>query len=75
MCKTMFGRKPKFIRSDNGVEYVNRQFVEYLQHEGIQQHKTAPYTPQQNGVAERKNRTLIEMARCMILESELGNQF
>lgn len=50
MCKTMFGRNPKFIRSDNGGEYVNRQFDEYLQQEGIQQHKTAPYTPQQNDV-------------------------
>lgn len=75
ICKTMFGRKPKFIRSDNGGEYVNKQFTEYLQQEGIQQQKTAPYTPQQNGLAERKNRTLIEMARCMILESGMGNSF
>lgn len=75
MCKTMFGRKPKFIRSDNGGEYVNKQFIAYLQQEGIQQQRTAPYTPQQNGVAERKNRTLVEMARCMMMESQIGNQF
>lgn len=75
ICKTMFNCKPKFIRTDNGGEYVNKQLIEYLKQQGIQQQKTAPYTPQQNGVAERKNRTLIEMARCMILESKLEYRF
>lgn len=49
--------------------------VNYLRSEGIQMQYTAPYTPQQNGVAERKNRTLIEMARCMLLDADLPYTF
>ena len=45
------------LRSDNGGEYVNKKFTTFCTEQGIQQH-TVPYTPQQNGVAERKNRTL-----------------
>lgn len=75
MCKTMLDSKPKFLRSDRGGEYVDDEFVKYLENEGIQYNRTAPYTPQQNSVAERKNRTLIEMARCMILEAGIAKSF
>lgn len=75
MSKNMFGRKVKFIRSDRGGEYTGKEFNDYMAKEGIQYQRTAPYTPQQNGVAERKNRTLIEMARCMLLESGLDKKF
>lgn len=75
MCKTMFNRKPKMIRTDRGGEYMSVEFIKFLDQEGIRYQRTAPYSPQQNGVAERKNRTLIEMARCMILEAELENKF
>ena len=60
--------KVKKIRSDNGSEFKNLQVEEYLDEEGIKHEFSAPYTPQQNGVAERKNRTLIEMARTMLDE-------
>lgn len=75
MVKTMFGKKPKYIRSDRGGEYVNKEFHAYLKQEGIQQQRTAPYTPQQNGVAERKNRTLVEMARCMLIDAGMPHIF
>lgn len=74
-CKTSFDAKPKRIRTDNGGEYVNRAFDEYLKQQGIEHQRTAPYGPQQNGVAERKNRTLVEMARCMIIEAQVEKKF
>ena len=56
------------IRSDNGTEFKNYTMDEFLSDEGIKHQYSATYTPQQNGVAERKNRTLIEMARTMLDE-------
>jgi transposase InsO family protein len=56
------------IRSDNGTEFKNYTMEEFLGEEGIRHQFSAPYTPQQNGVAERKNRTLMDMARTMIAE-------
>jgi transposase InsO family protein len=58
----------KKIRSDNGSEFKNLQVEEYLEEEGVKHEFSAPYTPQQNGVVERKNRTLIDMARTMLGE-------
>ncbi|KAE8880125.1 hypothetical protein PF005_g4870 [Phytophthora fragariae] len=60
------GRTIKRIRSDNGGEYTGRRFKEYLSKRGIRHEKTVPYTPQQNGLAGRVNRSLAEMARCML---------
>ena len=56
------------IRSDNGTEFKNYTLDEFLGDEGIKHQYSAPYTPQQNGVAERKNRTLIDAARTMMAE-------
>ncbi|KAK1618229.1 hypothetical protein QYE76_023746 [Lolium multiflorum] len=56
------------IRSDNGTEFKNYTLDDFLGEEGIQHQYSSPYTPQQNGVAERKNRTLIEAARTMMME-------
>lgn len=75
MMKTKFGHKPKVFRSDRGGEYVGNKLQEWLKLEGIQAQFTAPYTPQQNGVAERKNRSLIEMARCMLEDAGLEKIF
>jgi transposase InsO family protein len=55
----------KKIRSSNGSKFKNLQVEEYLEEEGIKHEYSAPYTPQQNGEVERKNRTLIDMARTM----------
>ena len=54
------------LRLDNGGEYVNKKFINLCTEHGIQLQHTVPYTPQQNGVAERKNHTLKEMANCML---------
>ena len=56
------------IRSDNGSEFKNYTLNDFLSDEGIRHQYSAAYTPQQNGVAERKNRTLIDMARSMLAE-------
>jgi transposase InsO family protein len=61
-----FDAKVKKIRSDNGSEFKNTQVEDYLNQEGIEHEFSAPYTPQQNGVSERKNMTLIELARTML---------
>jgi transposase InsO family protein len=53
----------KKIRSDNGSEFKNLQVEEYLEEEGIKHEFSAPYTPHQNGVVERKNMTLIDMVK------------
>jgi transposase InsO family protein len=63
-----FELKVKKIRSDNGSEFKNLQVEEFLEEEGIKHEFSAPYTPQQNGVVERKNRTLIDMASTMLGE-------
>ena len=63
-----FELKVKKIRSDNGSEFKNLQVEEFLEEEGIKHEFSAPYTPQQNGVVERKNMTLIDMARTMLGE-------
>ena len=55
----------KCLRTDNGTEFVNREFSEYLASKGIKHELTTPYTPEQNGLAERKNRTVMEMVRTM----------
>jgi hypothetical protein len=65
----------KKIRSDNGSEFKNLQIEEFLEEEGIKHEFSAPYTPQQNGVVERKNRTLIDMARMMLGEYKTPERF
>lgn len=73
MTKTKFSKTPKVIRSDRGREY--REVIEYLKTQGIQIQYTTPYKPQQNSVAERKNRLLVKMARCMLLDAGLPYMF
>jgi transposase InsO family protein len=74
MSQNKFDAKVKKTRSDNDTELKNTQ-VEDFQVEGIKHKFLAPYTPQQNGVAERKNRTLIEMARTMLHELKTSDRF
>lgn len=71
--KTQLNRKPKIFRSDRGTEYLVDRLQEYLKNEGIKFECTVGYAPEQNGMAERKNRTLVEAARCMLSESRLPN--
>lgn len=75
LVKTEHSRKPKIIRSDRGKEYVNKYLQDYLNNEGIKIQLTAAYSPQQNGVAERKNRSLMEMSRCMLIDANLEKKY
>ena len=65
----------KILRSDNGGEYVKYEFIQYCKYAGIQMQHSIPYTPQQNGVAEIKNRSLKEMATCMMEDKTLSPKF
>ena len=63
------------IRSDNGSEFKNYTLNDWLSDEGIKHQYSAAYTPQQNGVAKRKNRTLMDMARSMMAEFKSSQNF
>lgn len=65
------GRRIKKLRADNGREYVSQRMETILKNSGIQHQLTVPYSPQQNGLAERMNRTLVEKARSMIVAADL----
>jgi hypothetical protein len=66
LVEKQYGHQIQKLRTNNGGEYVNNNFTSYCTTHGIQMQHTVLYTPQQNGVAERKNRTLKEMYNCMI---------
>ncbi|KAI5334921.1 hypothetical protein L3X38_025054 [Prunus dulcis] len=68
MTELQTGHKVQCIRSDRGVEFLSTDFLEFCEANGIQRQLTMAYTPQQNGVVERKNRTVIEMAKSMLHE-------
>jgi transposase InsO family protein len=70
-----FELKVKKIRSDNRSKFKNLQVEEYLEEEGVNHEFSTPYTPQQNGVVERKNRTLIDMARTMLRKFKTPKRF
>jgi transposase InsO family protein len=70
-----FGLRIKKIRSNNGTEFKNSQIEGFLEEEGIKYEFSSPYTPQQNGVVERKNRTLLDMARTMLDEYKTLDRF
>lgn len=67
--------KIKTLRTDNGGEFCNSELEFFLKKNGIVHQKTNPYTPEQNGMCERMNRTLIEKARCLQFEAKLSKRF
>ncbi len=66
LVETQSEHKIKVFRSDNGGEYISKEFKRFLKAHGIEKQTSTPYRPQQNGVAERANRTLVEKARSML---------
>jgi transposase InsO family protein len=72
---TETGERPNYFRSDGGGEYGSKKFSSYLESKGIHHEKTNAYTPQENGVAERMNRTLVEMARSMLQDAGLPDTY
>ena len=62
LIENQTGKKIKRLRTDNGMEFCGNEFDQFCMNEGIVRHRTVRYTPQQNGVAERMNQTLLERA-------------
>jgi transposase InsO family protein len=75
MVENQIEKKVKTLRTDSGMEFCSHEFKSYCRSEGIVRHYTVPYTPQQNGVAQRMNRTVISKARCMLSNSGLSRRF
>ena len=75
MIETQTERKVKLLRTDNGGEFCSNAFNDYCRKECIVRHLAIPYTPQQTGVAERMNRTIISKARCMISNARMSKCF
>jgi len=75
MVENQSGCHIKVLRTDRGGEFISKDFNLFCEEEGIQRELTAPYTLEQNGIAERKNRTIVEMARSMLQARRLPNQF
>jgi len=71
MLEVQSGCKVKTVRTDRGGEYVNHALNQWFKSEGIVHETTAPYTPQQNGAAERLNRTLFDKVRAMLFDAKL----
>jgi transposase InsO family protein len=69
--ENLTGRKIKVLRSDNGGEYTSKGFSYFCIEARIKREYAVPYNPQQNGVAERKNRTIIEATKAMIHDQSL----
>eukprot|EP01018_Ginkgo_biloba_P020396 Gb_28242 [translate_table: standard] len=75
MVEKQSGYYLKVLRMDRGGEFTSREFSDYCNNHGIKRQLTTTYTPQQNGVAERKNRTIMEMAQSMLKSKNLPNDY
>ncbi|GJV51336.1 putative ribonuclease H-like domain-containing protein [Tanacetum coccineum] len=73
--ENLVDKKVKIIRSDNGTEFKNKVMDDFCREKGIKREYSVARTPQQNGVAERRNMTLIEAARTMLADSKLPTTF
>jgi transposase InsO family protein len=71
LIENLSKRKIKILRSNNGGEYTSKEFVNFYKDVGIKRELTTPYNPQQNGVAERKNITIMEAVKTMIHDQDL----
>nr|ABA96191.1 retrotransposon protein, putative, Ty1-copia subclass [Oryza sativa Japonica Group] len=75
MIERQTEKEVKVLRTDSGGEFCSDAFDDYCRKEGIVRHHTIPYTPQQNGVAERMNRTIISNTRCMLSNARMNKRF
>eukprot|EP00253_Pinus_taeda_P035295 PITA_35295 len=75
LVENQSGLRIKVLRIDRGGEYISKEFLRFCRENGIHKKFTARYTPQQNGVAERKNRTIMDMARSMLKAKHLPNDY
>jgi hypothetical protein len=75
MVENEMDSKIKCLRLDNGGEFTSKEFIDFYNKHGIKRQFFVARTPQQNGVVERKNRTVQEMARTMLMDSKLEDVF
>ncbi|XP_068475998.1 myosin-15-like isoform X2 [Phaseolus vulgaris] len=75
MIQTQFESPIKRLRSDNGREYVNQNLSKFLEENGVVHELTCVDTPQQNGVAERKNRHLLEVTRALLFQTSVPRSY
>ncbi|GJY19450.1 retrotransposon protein, putative, ty1-copia subclass [Tanacetum coccineum] len=73
--ENQLGKNIKSLQSDRGGEYISQEFLDHLKEHGIIGHRTPPYTPQHNGVSERRNRTLLDMVCSMMSLTTLPTSF
>ena len=73
--ENQFQTSIRILRSDSGGEYMSHEFQEFLQQKGILSQRSCPNTPQQNGVAERKNRHLLDVTRTLLLQASVPSKF
>ncbi|CAF4918329.1 unnamed protein product [Pieris macdunnoughi] len=75
MVENQKEKKVKVLQTDNGGEFYSREFGSYLNKQGIVHQRTNAYTPEQNGLCERMNRSVVEKARCLIYDAGLEKKF
>ncbi|KAG6511175.1 hypothetical protein ZIOFF_029230 [Zingiber officinale] len=75
LTETKTEYKIKTLRTDRGGEFLSTEFTQFCENEGIERHLSAPYTPQQNGVVERCNRTVMAMARSLLKGTHMPARF
>ena len=75
LVENQTSKKVKVLRTDNGLEFCNEEFEMFCKNQGILRHKTVRNTPQQNGLAEMMNRTLLDRVKCMLYSSGLFKRF
>ena len=71
LVENLSQKRIKTLRSDNGGEFTSGEFNDYCKEVGIKRELTIPYNPQQNGVAEKKNRSIMEVVKAMIHDQDL----
>lgn len=69
------GKKVKKFRTDNGLEYCNKEFMKFFRDVGIKHERSNVESPQMNGIAERINRTLMDLVRSMLKSAKLLQKF
>ena len=75
LSKKETGRSMVKLRTDNAKEFLSGEFQDYIKQKGIRHELTAPYSPEQNSVVERDNRTVVECARSMLYQKSLPLEF
>ena len=71
LMRTSTGKTVQTLRTDNGGEYTSKAFNDFCSTNGIARELIPPYTPERNGVAERRNRSILDITRCLLLEKAL----